>query len=375
MGGRRRRRRQAWCPRCDELRPGRAGGQCLACRARLVALPGVAAPAPDPARAAMAGRLRALLPGLRAVALTLGAAALVVGSFVAGRTTRSSAAAQGASGVTAASPSAAATTVTTQPGPGVRPFGWHASHGQVTVTLRSIENGSDFSTVVLDVAGLAGGVTAFNGLRIEDARGNDLTGEGTATKEPVGRDRSGFQLGGGTDYLVQFNHPIDFGAVARVELHSLTIVQPTEELVSGSLFDPALRRSIDQNGQATATATQPCPTCRLLLRCTTCKVTRILGSAYRHGRVVLLFTPADPAHSLITDDQSSEVDAPNGQVSIDTQPLASGGTMITFQASSLALISPAGRPTMAFTTHVFASRQLVAQGPWRIAQTSGGAGG
>jgi len=363
-------RRQSWCPRCDELRPGRAGGRCPACPARLVALSAeVAAPAPDPARAAARRRLRGLLPGLRTGALALAAAALVVGSFVAGRATRSSAAAAAAATATTATPA------TTQPEPGVRQFSWRASHGQVTVILRSIENGTDFSTVDLDVTGLTGGVVAFTGLRIEDAHGNDLTGEGAATKEPVdGGNRSPSRFGG-TNYLVQFSHPINFSAVARVELRSLTLVQPAEELVSGSLFDAALRRSIDQNGQATATATQPCPTCRLQLRCSTCKVTRILGSAYRHGRVELLFAPADPAHwSLITDNRSAEVDGPNGQVSIDAQPLAGGGTLVSFLASSLALISPAGQATMPFTTHVFASRQLAAQGPWRIDQTSGTAG-
>jgi hypothetical protein len=379
-GVRRRRRRrwsrQSWCPRCDELRPGRAGGRCPVCQARLVTLPAVTALAPDPARAALLLRLRGMLPGLRAAALTLGAVGLVVGSFVAGRATRSSAAtAPGAGSAAAGAPSGSTPTATTQPGPGVRLFNWHAAHGRVTVTLRSIENGSDFSTVVLNVAGLDGGVTSFVGLRIDDARGNDLTGVGGATKVPVGGDRNGFPLGGGSDYLVQFSRPIDLGGVARVELRGLTVVQPTEELVSGILYDPALRRSIDQNGQATATAAQPCATCRLLLRCATCKVTRILASVYRQGRVVLLFAPADPAHwSLSANDQNAKVDGPNGQVSIDAQPLASGGTMITFLASSLALISPTGQATMHFTTHVFASRQLVAQGPWRIDQGSAAAG-
>ncbi len=382
-------RRQAWCPRCDELRPGRAGGRCPACPARLVEAPAAAvrvSAGPDSDGGTLRTtvrqrlrRLRAVLPALRAAALALGAVALVTGSFVAGRATRSSAQTQAGSGASASAggSGAAVASTSTQPGPGLRELGWHASSGQVTVTLRRIENGADFSTVTLGVAGLAGiRVAAFNGLRIEDGRGNDLSGEGTTTKQPINSGRIQFEQGGGTDYLVQFNRTIAYTAVARVDLQSLTTVQMTTETAQGTLTDAAMRRDIDRDGQANepGTTAGPCSACPLSAG-GGLKTIKVAGATYRHGKVVLLFAPADPAHwSMDTGDGDAEVDADNGQVSSDTQPLPGGGLMVTFAASSLALVSPAGNAKMPFRVQLFASRQGSTQGPWRIDQNSGSAG-
>ncbi len=88
------RRRAAWCPRCDELRTARAGTRCPACGSTLLPVPTGERPAGGGWRAAAgAERLRALFPAIRTLGTGLVVVAVVAGAFAAGRATQATPAA------------------------------------------------------------------------------------------------------------------------------------------------------------------------------------------------------------------------------------------------------------------------------------------
>ena len=64
--------RQAWCPRCDEVRAAKAGASCPVCGRQLLAVPPARPGQPQPGRAdRLARRLRALVPAAAAVGVAL----------------------------------------------------------------------------------------------------------------------------------------------------------------------------------------------------------------------------------------------------------------------------------------------------------------
>ncbi|MFL6218609.1 MAG: hypothetical protein ACJ742_08680, partial [Actinomycetes bacterium] len=64
--------RQAWCPRCDEVRAARPGTACPVCGRRLLTMPPARPGRPPPGPAARAARRRrALAPRARAVGVAL----------------------------------------------------------------------------------------------------------------------------------------------------------------------------------------------------------------------------------------------------------------------------------------------------------------
>src|SRR4029450_12177389 len=93
--------RQAWCPRCDEVRTARPGADCPVCGRRLLAVPAERPRPPRPGRAARPlGRLRALAPAAAAVGVALLVLAVVASAFAAGRLTRTTPAAPAAAPTT-----------------------------------------------------------------------------------------------------------------------------------------------------------------------------------------------------------------------------------------------------------------------------------
>src|SRR5215218_1635635 len=281
--------RQAWCPRCDEVRAARPGAGCPVCGRQLLALPAERPGQPEPQRAdRIARRLRALAPAAGPAGVAVLVLAVVASAFAAGRLTRT----------TPDAPAAA--TATTSPrfldeGPetGRRDLNWEARASGLTVRLRSLTVGSGFTRLELHVDGVSQGrgISALEGLRIRDGDGNDLLPGGelasiaTAASRPAGRP--------GIDTEVVLDRPLDLQAVASVELRGLTVAHGVTELLAASLVDPELaRRAGDSAGdsfedRAWAANRRDCPGCRLRVTCESCRTLRITGWAYRRGRVLV----------------------------------------------------------------------------------------
>jgi hypothetical protein len=264
--------RQAWCPRCDEVRAARPGAACPVCGRQLLALPAERPGQPEPRGAdRTARRLRALAPAAGAAGVAVLVLAVVASTFAAGRLTRT----------TPKAPAAATATSSPRfldegPETGRRDLNWEARASGLTVRLRSLTVGTGFTRLELHVDGaLQGrGISALEGLRIRDGDGNDLLpgGELASIATEVVLDR-----------------PLDLQAVASVELRGLTVARRVTELLAASLVDRELqRRSGDSfEDRAWAANRRDCPGCRLRVTCESCRTLRLTGSAYRRGRVLV----------------------------------------------------------------------------------------
>ena len=277
--------RQAWCPRCDEVRAARPGAACPVCGRQLLALPAERPGQPEPRGAdRTARRLRALAPAAGAAGVAVLVLAVVASTFAAGRLTRT----------TPKAPAAATATSSPRfldegPETGRRDLNWKARASGLTVRLRSLTVGTGFTRLELHVDGaLQGrGISALEGLRIRDGDGNDLLPGGelasiaTAASRPAGRP--------GIDTEVVLDRPLDLQAVASVELRGLTVARRVTELLAASLVDRELqRRSGDSfEDRAWAANRRDCPGCRLRVTCESCRTLRLTGSAYRRGRVLV----------------------------------------------------------------------------------------
>ena len=81
--------RQAWCPRCDEVRAARPGAACTVCGRQLLAVPPARPGQPLPGRGQrVARRLRAMAPAAAAAGVALLVLAVVASAFAAGRLSR-----------------------------------------------------------------------------------------------------------------------------------------------------------------------------------------------------------------------------------------------------------------------------------------------
>ena len=164
--------RQAWCPRCDEVRAARAGAACPVCGRQLLAVPPARPGLPQPGRAdRLARRLRALIPAAAAVGVACLVLVVVASAFAAGRLTRTTPSAPGAAPTTTAPGF-----LDEGPETGHRDFGWEIRDSELTVELRTIAAGTGFGRLELHVDGVrrGRGISALEGLRIRDADGRDL---------------------------------------------------------------------------------------------------------------------------------------------------------------------------------------------------------
>jgi hypothetical protein len=366
--------RQAWCPRCDELRSARPGAACPVCRRQLLAVPSARPGQPQPGRAdRVAGRLRTLAPAAAAAGIAALVLAVVASAFAAGRLTRT----------TPSGPATAATTTVPgfldeEPETGRRDFHWAARDGRLTVELRSLTVGTGFSRLELHVDGVPRGreVSALQRLRIRDAAGDDLLAGGELDAIATAASRPNPQ--GGIDTEVVLDRPIDLQAVATVELGGLTVARQVEERLRGTLVDRELRRRVDGGFGDTGWLAQrtDCPGCRLRLACADCATVRVTGTAYRRGRVVIALeavgrleqTALNPSRRrvFVTDDAGvSELPA-----WIDG---TDGAAVVSIAAGLLAAVWP-GDPDadepMAFAVRVEAQAEQVVRGSWTIAQAS-----
>jgi hypothetical protein len=210
----------------------------------------------------------------------------VVGSaFVTGRLTRTTPAAP------AAAPTSTAPGFGDDEGPetGRRDVNWQARAGRITVTLRSLTVGTGFSRLELHVDGVPRGrrVSALQRLRIRDADGRDLLARGELASIATAASRP--NPAGGVDTEVVLDRPLDLPAVASVELGGLTVGSDAVDVLEGSLLDRELRRkargTLDDGSWLIERSS--CPDCKLRAECQDCHTLRVVGSAYRRGRMLI----------------------------------------------------------------------------------------
>jgi hypothetical protein len=344
----------------------------VACGRELLALPSWPGQ-PRPGRAdQLARRLRALRPAAGAAGVGLLVLAVVAGAFAAGRVTRTT-------------PPSAAATASTGPGAatdgletGRRVFdGWEASDGGLTVALRGLTVGTGFSRLELRVDGVPRGseVSALEGLRIRDAAGNDLLLGGDQPRIATTGSRPG--AGSGIYTEVVLDRPVELQAVASVELAGLTVGRTIRDQLAGSLHDPELqRRSDDNDDDAQWLADRRgCPGCKLGVACEDCATVRVVGSAYRRGRVLVTLEALDRVEQTTLNPSRRRV-LVSGEGGISDLPAwidGSGGTAVISIAADILAISRFGDDDepMPFQIIVRAQAEEAVRGTWTLRQAGG----
>ena len=364
--------RQAWCPRCDEVRAARPGAACAVCGRQLLALPAARPGQPQPRRGdRVARRLRSLAPAAGVAGVALLVLTVVASAFAAGRLTRT----------TPSTPGAAPTTtvagfVDEGPETGRRDFNWEARASGITVELRNISVGTGFTRLALHVEGVAKGreVSALERLRVRDRAGNDLLSSGEIATIATAASRPAPD--GGIDTEVVLDRPVDQQAVGSVELGGLTVAREVGERLTASLVDPQLQHWTMDNPKDQSWLRQrtSCPGCRLRVTCDHCRTIQVTGSAYRRGRVVVAVEAVGPVERTALNPSRRRVvvtaDAGTGELPawIDG---AGGSAAIVVGADLLAAGRPGqvdlGRP-MKFSLSVQALAERVVRGGWAIRQ-------
>ena len=367
-------RREAWCPRCDELRAARPGTACPVCGlAGLLALP----PQPGQPGASLRGRagrrLRALLPATRTGAVVVLMLATVAGAFAVGRLTRSTPSA------TATPPASTLPGISfSEDGPitGRRNFGWRASDSGITVTLRGVTVGVGFTRLELNVAGFGRlpGVSALDGLRVQDADGNDLLPGGEIAHINTASSDGG--ASGSVDTDVVLDRAIDPQALARVQVRGLTIADSLNERLHGVLVDPELQRNLTEDGRFLRERPS-CPDCKVRVDCGDCQTIRVAGTAYHRDQVLLWLEPVGSTRRPGLNAAVRGVVAFSGGrgglelTSWIDGPEGDSGAVVAIDANELAIRSTdadTGKGTMAFEVAVSVDAELPVRGRWVITQ-------
>ncbi len=352
--------RQAWCPRCDELRSARAGSPCPACSSTLLRLPSAERrPTPAGWQAAATGRLRALLPAATTLAVGLAVVAVVAGAFAAGRVTRTTPSA----GPVASVPTETASDDSGPPTGGDSVYRWTSrQQGKLTLTLERIQVREQGSTLTVDVDGLAPGeaVMGLRGVSITDKDGGQLLRGGPIDYAPT--TDSGTD-GGATEVILR--SPVEpLAAVAAVTVQGVFVTDQTAEEAEGTLVHPGLRPSDEPIRPETPPVS--CPGCRVSVRCTRCRTMQVAASDYRRRDVVILLTPKGPRAQSVLGPDVVEVTIVNATT--DIQPTVSTGpdgtTAVRFPAEALASDGGGGRHDFLVSVQSHLEHQVV--GPWRM---------
>jgi hypothetical protein len=368
-------RRQAWCPRCDELRGARPGSSCPVCSAPLLGLPQVSrAAAWRAGRDRLVERLRTLLSAARVVAVAAVVLALVAGAFAAGRSSRPSGAAAAAAAPTTTDASGRAL-----PGGGLstdisRVFGWSVLQGDVTLTLNRITATGPTTRIVFEVSGLErdwsfGGVV---GLRLTDASGRQFAVG--RPNEPLAADELEDLGGGSVLGTVDLGRRIDPNTVAGATVAQILQLRRSSERLQGTLVDAELKRLMDSSPQDTLDRPGACPACTLEVRCVRCETVRVMGSSYRDGRVVVLLAQTGQqasGESLAHADILVSAAGPGGQIGSFEDTSEGGDTVVEFAARDLAVSTPRGQQGMAFDVMAGVTRSQSLNGPWQLDQRGG----
>jgi hypothetical protein len=321
-------------------------------------------------RAALARRLESLLPALRVGAVTVVAATLVAVAFAAGRSTRPAAAASASSAPT----TTAEASGSALPGGGFasdvsRAFGWSVLHGDVTVTLNRVTAAGRSTIVTLEVSGLQRdwSFAGVAGLALTDAGGKQL-----ATGSPNGSQaEERLNLGGGSQQgSIRLNRRVDPNAVAGATVTHVLALRASNDRLTGTLVDAALKRAFDQSPDSVAKPPASCPDCRLEVRCQRCESASVVGTGYAGGRVTVLLSQVgrpQPGERLA--DADIAVTGGHGiRIGSFETTGDDGDTVVQFSARDLATTVAPGGSAMPFEIVASLQRSQVVTGPWRIDQ-------
>jgi hypothetical protein len=337
--------RQAWCPRCDEVRTARPGAACPVCGRQLLRVPPARPGQPEPGLGDRAARrLRALLPLAGAVGVALLVLAVVGSAFVAGRLTRTTPSAP------AAAPTSTASGLGDDEGPetGRRDFNWQARAGRITVKLRSLIVGTGFSRLELHVDGVPRGrnVSALQRLRIRDAAGRDLLARGELASIATAASRP--NPTGGSDAV---------------------------DVLKGSLLDRELQRKARNtlDDSSWLIERDSCPDCRLRVVCQGCRTIRVLKSTYRRGRMLIAVEALGRVEQTSLNLSERQVVATDegGVAGLPAWIDGTGGSaVISVGADILAATLGQGEPDdpMGFEVRVQAQAEQAIRGGWTIRQ-------
>ena len=348
--------RQAWCPRCDEVRQARPGRPCPVCGSTLLGVPtqvaGRRVRAVRPDLRATVGQARGrLLPAARAGLAGLAAVALVAGTFLAGRVTRSAQAAPAATTSTSAFDSEG----------GRQFYNWSSrAVDGIQLILTSIDAGDRITTVSLEASGLpdARSIATLRGLSVTDANGHRLLRSAPIPEVPArGRAFSGQQ----TAEVTVEDRLTDKAAVDRVQVDAVTLASQVEEQVAVTVVDPRLR-------QQPLHETDPCPGCKLDAHCTSCDTMTVAGASYHQGEVVLLLAPKGPVDRSVLGAGDPDVVVSNSGFGGEVQPAVDrspgGVTAVQFALTDLALGS--ANPRVELQVIVSTELHQTVNGPWRM---------
>jgi hypothetical protein len=354
--------RQAWCPRCDEVRQLRPGRPCPVCASQLLAVPS-ASGARRPAAPRLDLRARAssargqLLPAVRVALAGLAAVVLVAGAFLAGRVTRSSA--------TAAAPTAAAATSSTRDsdrrGFGGQVYNWSSrAIGGIELTLYSISAGDRSTTLRLEARGVPDGrsIATVQGLSVTDSGGHQLLGTEPVREAPA----RGSPFGGNELALITVEEPLaDRAAVSQVQVDAVTFSNQVEENLAVTVVDPRLAKQPPATDGA-------CPTCKLDVRCESCTTISVAGATYQQGAVVLLLAPKGPIDRSVLGGGEPSLLVTEAEFHSELQPAVDredgGVTAVRFAMTDLAVGN--NQPRLQLRVIVANELTHTVKGPWRM---------
>jgi hypothetical protein len=365
--------RQAWCPRCDEVREARPGAACPVCGRQLLRVPPARPGQPEPGVGDRAARrLRGLLPLAGAAGVALLVLAVVGSAFVAGRLTRTTPSAP------AAAPTSTLSGFADDEGPetGRRDFNWQATAGRITVKLRSLTAGTGFSRLELHVDGVPPGrtVSALRRLRIRYAAGRDLLARGETASIATAASRP--NPAGGVDTEVVLDRPLDLPAVASVELGGLTVAREVVEVLEGSLLDRELQRKArgTLDDASWLIERDRCPDCRLRVDCEDCHTIRVVGSSYRRGRMLIAVEALGRVEQTALNLSERRVVAigDSGAAELTSWIDGTGGSAVISVGADILAATRAGDPDdgrpMSFEVRVQAQAEQEIRGGWTIRQ-------
>jgi hypothetical protein len=256
-----------------------------------------------------------------------------------------------------------------------RDLGWRADDQGVTVTVRRATAGVGFTRLQLNVAGVGRRklVAALDGLRVQDADGNDLLPGGEVAHVNTASSDPG--PGGTVDADVVLDRAIDPNALARVQLRGLTVAEDVIEHLAGVLVDPELQRNVTEDG-GFLRRRPDCRDCRVQVRCQVCTTIRVAGTAYRLDQVLLLLEPTGPTERSALNPSRRRVLAFSRDGGLELSSWIDGadgepGAVVAFSALELAARSTdakTGKGRMAFDVEIAAEAEQPLRGHWDITQ-------
>ena len=173
------------------------------------------------------------------------------------------------------------------------------------------------------------------------------------------------------------DRPVELQAVAALELGGLTLGRIIRDELAGSLHDPELqRRSGDSEDDTQWIATRRgCPGCQLRVACEDCTTLRVIGSAYRRGRVLVTVEALDQVEETTLNPSRRRV-LVNGEGGFSEVPVwmdGSGGTAVISIAADILAASRFGDgdEPMPFEVIVRAQSERVVRGTWALGQAGG----